>query len=68
MYQSRDTSNNVQRKSLSVRYDLRLEAIDPIFPGEVSPGFLERRGRPYPLLDRGVNDKSLGPVIGASDT
>jgi hypothetical protein len=52
---------------LSVRYDLRLEAIDPVFPGEVSPGFLERGGRPSPLLDRGVDDKSVGPVIGASD-
>jgi hypothetical protein len=68
MYRSRDTRHDVQRKSLSVRYDLRLEAIDPVFAEEVSPDFLERRGRPFPLLDRGVDNKSGGPVIGTSDT
>jgi hypothetical protein len=68
MYRSRDTSHDVQRKFLSVCYDLRLEAIDPVFPREVSPGFLERRDRPSPLLDRAVDDKSVGPVIGAGDT
>jgi hypothetical protein len=68
MYRSRDTSHDVQRKSLSVRYDLRLEAIDPVFPGEVFMGFLEGRGRQSPLLDGGFDDKSMGPVLGGSDT
>jgi hypothetical protein len=53
---------------LSVRYDLRFEAIDSVFPGEGSPGFLEICGRPSPLLDHGVDNKFVGPVIGASDT
>jgi hypothetical protein len=68
MYRSQDTSHDVQRKFVSVRYDLKLEAMDPVFPGKASPGFLERRGRPSPLLARGVDDKSVGPVIGVNDT